>query len=99
MPSTIPSSGRIRPMLSIREIKVVGFIPKSSAAPSAPLIFQRVFCRTIKRVSRSRRAEFGIDEKFQFGYVTWLRPEGIDFHGRTTYRKIEFQSTSLCNDT
>jgi hypothetical protein len=37
------SSGRIRAMLSIREIKVVGFIPKSSAAPSMPLIFQPVY--------------------------------------------------------
>jgi hypothetical protein len=41
-------AGRFKPIFSIREIKVVGFSPKSSAAPSTPLIFQPVFCRTAK---------------------------------------------------
>jgi len=36
-------SCRFSPIFLIREIKVVGFTPKSSAAPSAPLIFQSVF--------------------------------------------------------
>jgi hypothetical protein len=47
--------GRLKPIFSMRDIKVVGFTPKSSAAPSTPLILQPAFCRTAKRFSRSRR--------------------------------------------
>ena len=36
-------AGRISPIFFIRESNVVGFTPNSSAAPSAPLIFQSVF--------------------------------------------------------
>ena len=35
-----PCSGFFKPHLSILESKVVGLTPKSSAAPSGPLIFQ-----------------------------------------------------------
>src|SRR5215471_20216004 len=48
-------AGLFRPIFPILEINVVGFTPKSSAAPSIPLIFQPVFSRTAKRFSRSRR--------------------------------------------
>jgi hypothetical protein len=47
--------GRFKPSFSIREIKVVGLSPKSSAAPSTPLIFQLVLCKTTKIFSRARR--------------------------------------------
>src|SRR5271166_3824184 len=52
-------AGRFRPIFSILEISVVGFTPKSSAAPLTPLIFQPVFRRTTKRFSRSRRCISG----------------------------------------
>src|SRR6267378_6418412 len=52
-------AGRLSPIFFTRESKVVGFTPKSSAAPSAPLIFQSVFCRTRRRFSRSRRCISG----------------------------------------
>src|SRR5271169_4919826 len=48
-------TGRLKPIFSIRELKLVGFTPKSSAAPSIPLIFQLAFSRTAKMFSRSRR--------------------------------------------
>ena len=38
-----PFDGFFKPICAIREIKVEGLTPKSSAAPSAPLIFQPVF--------------------------------------------------------
>ena len=47
-------SGFLRPHLSILESKVVGFTPKSSAAPSGPLIFQLAASNTCTRLSRSR---------------------------------------------
>jgi hypothetical protein len=53
--NAIFQAGRLKPIFSIREIKVVGFSPKSSAAPSTPLIFQLAFRKTTKRFSRSRR--------------------------------------------
>ena len=53
-PDGVASRG-FSPIFLMREIRVVGFTPRSSAAPSAPLIFQPVFCRTIHRLSRSRR--------------------------------------------
>src|SRR5260370_28117229 len=34
-------AGRFKPIFSILAIKVVGFTPRSSAAPSTPLIFDR----------------------------------------------------------
>src|SRR2546425_6406883 len=48
-------AGRLSPIFFIRESNVVGFTPRSSAAPSAPLIFQLAFSRTAPRFSRSRR--------------------------------------------
>src|ERR1700757_2062351 len=47
-------AGFLKPILAICEIRVVGLIPKSSAAPSVPFIFHPVFCRTIRRLSRLR---------------------------------------------
>ena len=47
--------GRLKPIFSIRANKVVGLIPKSSAAPAVPLILQPVFWSTMERLSRSRR--------------------------------------------
>src|SRR5437667_11244046 len=49
-------AGRFSPIFFIRESNVVGFTPRSSAAPSAPLIFQLAFSRTAPRFSRSRRS-------------------------------------------
>src|SRR5215471_21422755 len=48
-------AGLFRPIFPILEINVVGFTPKSSAAPPIPLIFQPVFSRRAKRFSRSGR--------------------------------------------
>jgi len=48
-------AGRRRPIFFMRVTKVVGLTPRSSAAPSAPLIFQFVFSRMTSRFSRSRR--------------------------------------------
>src|SRR6266446_6108153 len=45
---------RFRPIFFIRESNVVGFTPRSSAAPSAPLIFQPALSRITTRFSRSR---------------------------------------------
>src|SRR5438552_15826076 len=39
-------AGRFSPIFFIRESNVVGFTPRSSAAPSAPLIFQLALSRT-----------------------------------------------------
>src|SRR5436309_13933355 len=47
-------AGRFSPIFFIRESNVVGFTPRSSAAPSAPLIFQLALSRTAARFSRSR---------------------------------------------
>src|ERR1041384_232122 len=47
--------GFLRFHFSILESKVVGFTPKSSAAPSGPLIFQFAASSTCTRLSRSRR--------------------------------------------
>src|SRR6266496_4415878 len=52
-------AGRFSPIFFIRESKVVGFTPKSSAAPSAPLIFQLALSRTAARFSRSRSSISG----------------------------------------
>ena len=51
-----PRSGFFKPHFSILEIKVVGFTPKSSAAPSGPLIFQLAASNASKRLSRSKRS-------------------------------------------
>src|SRR5882672_1224579 len=51
---TPTQAGRFNPIFFIRESNVVGFTPRSSAAPSAPLIFQLAFSRTAPRFSRSR---------------------------------------------
>jgi hypothetical protein len=52
-------AGRWSPHFFIRVTNVVGFTPRSSAAPSAPLIFQFVLCRAARRFSRSRRCSSG----------------------------------------
>src|SRR2546422_5930893 len=48
-------SGLSKPHFFILEISVVGFTPRSSDAPSGPLIFQLALVRAAKRLSRSRR--------------------------------------------
>ena len=53
--SCVLSIGCLKPIFFMRENKVVGLTPKSSAAPSTPLILQPAFCSTAKRFSRSRR--------------------------------------------
>src|SRR5437762_120805 len=49
------AAGFFSPHLFIRESKVVGLTPRSSAAPSGPLIFQLAFSRITRRLSRSWR--------------------------------------------
>ena len=51
----LQTAERLSPHFRMRESKVAGFTPSSSAAPSGPLTFQRVFWRASKRLSRSRR--------------------------------------------
>jgi hypothetical protein len=52
--------GRLKPIFSIRANKVVGLTPKSSAAPPAPLIFQRLpfRCAPATRTGRLRQDRF-----------------------------------------
>ena len=56
---TLALPPRFSPIFLIRESNVVGFTPRSSAAPSAPLIFQPVFSSTTSRLSRSSRSISG----------------------------------------
>ena len=66
-------TGRLKPIFSIRELRVVGFIPKSSAAPSIPLIFQLAFWRTAKMFSRSRRR---ISASVRYSGSAWSTSRG-----------------------
>jgi hypothetical protein len=66
-------AGRFKPIFSIRELKVVGFTPKSSAAPSTPLIFQLAFVRTAKMFSRSRRR---ISASVRYSGSAWSTSRG-----------------------
>ena len=61
-------AGRFKPICCIRDIKVLGLTPKSSAAPSTPLIFHPVFCRTATRFSRLRRR---ISDSVRYSSSTW----------------------------
>src|SRR5271165_3906022 len=73
----IAQAGRLRPIFSILEINVVGFTPKSSAAPLTPLIFQPVFCRTTKRFSRSRRCISGSVRYSDWAFSAFCGAKGI----------------------
>ncbi len=57
----------------MREINVVGFTPNSRAAPSVPLIFQPVFCRTTKilRFLLENPQEFGL--RFQWDLTNLVK--------------------------